>query len=592
MPIVSQDIPETISISSSTLRKFTGAKVDAYTRYVAYVLFRDLNISVNGQRNINNVLSNLPVYQSVAEDDRLSFGWGLGNVIRDKAIHEGSYDHVAMMIAIGESFRESYGAKILKYMAQAAAGREDVTPHFSQWVAALHAVNGVFASTDFGLLVEEYLRMDPYPIRNVTNVEALIPPESVAKALQALMRVTAGHAKSVTLTGSAVISWFGAIAEWLCDLRIAVFQDTGVQLHVTHRDQDAQLTLVYTAEPGIHASAEPFKPSQVSLAKLTLVDRTYSAAVHATPFGGRVAWQSLLPRVFGKSFHYLDHEESKAFGLMIGAGARMFEGLALGEDGQDHGVLVSTKNRSNTASYGAGLVETITNWLPELRRFQGRMERPLKQTYQDAAASYVEQLSKIRKACRCGICTSREELEEGQDGVPPPHGYCLAVLVESIIALGLCLSRMTVSARLYPTRAGIQGFYASQVSKRLEARGLHWSEHFKIVYGNEWNAPDARRLTNSVQIFAGSRPYKDVPENLVAVAHEGTCAYFVALEKSPKADQGVDQQVKLIRVVSGVINVHEKVFDRACLGAVQNEAPDDPWERIEYEHLPEPLFCK
>jgi hypothetical protein len=218
------------------------------------------------------------------------------------------------------------------------------------------------------------------------------------------------------------------------------------------------------------------------------------------------------------------------------------------------------------------------------------MERPLKMSHEDASASYVEHLTTIRKACHCGICTAKDELHEGQDGVPPSHGYCLAVLVETIIALGLSLSRMTVASRLYPTRSGIQSFYLGQVSKRLEARGKYWKEHFRIVYGNEWNAPDARRLLNSVQIFTGSKPTKDVPANLVAVAHEGICAYFVALENGYKSDKG--QQVKLIRVVSGSINVGENLFDRACIGVVADIDPHEPWEELDYAHLPASIFCK
>ena len=35
----------------------------------------------------------------------------------------------------------------------------------------------------------------------------------------------------------------------------------------------------------------------------------------------------------------------------------------------------------------------------------------------------------------------------------------------------------------------------------MEARGLHWTVHFKLVYGNVWNAPDAVRLATSVQGF-------------------------------------------------------------------------------------------
>lgn len=102
MPIVGADTPENISIPSATLRKLSGSRVDPYTRYVAYRIFRDLNISIPGQRNINSALSNLPVHLSVAPDEKLSFGWGLSNVIRDKGVHEGSYEHLAMMIALSE----------------------------------------------------------------------------------------------------------------------------------------------------------------------------------------------------------------------------------------------------------------------------------------------------------------------------------------------------------------------------------------------------------------------------------------------------------------------------------------------------------
>lgn len=594
MPIVTKDTPQTISIPAATLRKFSGSRVDPYTRYVAYTLFKDLNISVQGQRNINGALSNLPVHLSVAPDEKLSFGWGLSNVIRDKGVHEGSYEHLAMMIALGESFHEPYGAKVLHALATAAAGPHDVTPHFAQWKAALHGCNGIFASADFGLMVEDYISLDPYPVvyprPSVKSVDTVFSPSLVAGGLQALMCVTRGEQKQVTFTGSAIISWFGAIGEWLCDLRIAVYQTDGKQLRTTHPDQDAQLVLVFVREASLKFSFEPWQQDGVDLAELALMDRTYSSTTHTTRFGGRLAWQSLLPRVFGKSFHYLDHDLSKAFGTMIGSAAKMFQGLAFGEGHEEHGHLVSVQNKSNTASYGAGLIETITNWLPELRRLQGRMERQLKLSHDDAAKAYVDSLNAIRKVCHCGICTSKEEVEPENEGVAPSHGHCLSVLGEMVISLGLALSRMAVTARLCPTRSGIHSFYMSQVSKRLEARGLHWTEHFKLVYGNVWNAPNARRLQNSVQIFAGSRPEKDLPENLVALSHEGACAYFMDLEKETRGNR--DDQIRLIRVVPGGINVGEKVFDRACMGPVEDADHDEPWEEISYEHLPEPLFCK
>ncbi len=101
-----KDTPESISMPTATLRKMSGSRVDPYTRYVAYKIFKDLNIPSQGGRNINSALSNLPVHVTVAPNERLSFGWGLSNVIREKAVHEGSYEHLAMMIALGESFHE------------------------------------------------------------------------------------------------------------------------------------------------------------------------------------------------------------------------------------------------------------------------------------------------------------------------------------------------------------------------------------------------------------------------------------------------------------------------------------------------------
>jgi hypothetical protein len=581
MPIVGSDTPENISIPSETLRKLSGSRVDPYTRYVAYRLFRDLNIGVSGSRNINNALSNLPVHVSSAPNDGLSFGWGLSNVIRNRTVHEGSYEHLALMIAMGETFHEPYGSHVLMTLANAEAGPEDVTPHFGQWKAALHGCNGIFATTDFGLMIEDYIALDPYPVALPIGVaiEKIFPPALIADALRALMAVTRGEQKHVTLTGSAIISWFGAIADWLCNLRVAVYDKDGKELRATPPGGEPQVNLVFVAEPGVKASfASPLQQqNDLELEGLSILDQTYSSVLHAKRFGGRVEWQSLLPRVFGKSFHFLDHDHSKAFGTMIGGAARMFEGLAHGHGHEEHGQLVSVQNQSNTASYGAGLIQTITNWLPELRRFQGRMERTLKLSHEDAAATYVENLSKIRAACHCGVCTAKEEVDKDKEGRPPSHGYCLAVLVETIISLGLALSTMMVEPRFFPTRAGIYSFYESQVYRRMEARGSHWSVHFKLVYGNVWNAPDPVRLATSVQIFAGSRPEKDVPDNLVALSHEGCCAYFKDLERTSK---WADNQVKLIRVVPGGINVREKVFDRAAMGSMVNEDPEDPWEQV------------
>ena len=97
----------------------------------------------------------------------------------------------------------------------------------------------------------------------------------------------------------------------------------------------------------------------------------------------------------------------------------------------------------------------------------------------------------------------------------------------------------------------------------------------------------------------------------MALSHEGICAYFMGLEKKTgmgrrsvvdgmdglnlkqvlKGEMGTGADtggVKLIRIVSGGINVRYKVFERATLGEVKKEGDEGPWERVVVDHLDEP----
>ena len=608
-------------LNTTILAQFCGARTEPFTGHVSYVLCKDFKVSIKGQRNMNNGLNNLPIYRT--PDERLTFGWAEQNLIRTQLVHQGAYEHLAIMIALSETFHESYSARVMWEMAQVAAGYQDITPHFRQWRNVIHSLNGAFSTTDFGVVVEDYIRLDPYNV--ITGLDAStaqipVHAKTLGEALLELGKVSNGKEKQITITGSAILGWLAAVADWLYDLRIAIFSNTGEHLHSTDPGKETQVLFVFEPTPGCRVSNKPWSTDSTqasqttkSASELTL----YSTSIHNTPMTGRVVWQSLLPRIFGRSFYYLDHEDSRPFATMLGAAARLFQALATDEDPEDERStnLVSTSTKSNTSSYGPGLIQTLTNWMPELRRFQGKMERQLKLQRPEAAQAYRESLNALRKVCDCGICKPLPMNPEPANPDPdltlpnidklsidpdikipepaPKNGYCLPTLVETIIALGLALSRTVVSSALYPSRAGIQSLYHSQSLRRLASRGLHWTQHFTLIYGNEWNAPDHRRLINTIQIFSGSKPKKYLPENLMAVAHEGITAYFTDLEKiNLGRKRGVEPGVRLIRIVSGGINVRYKVFQRLCVGEVRGEDWDDPWERVQVEHVEEVLCCK
>lgn len=303
-----------------------------------------------------------------------------------------------------------------------------------------------------------------------------------------------------------------------------------------------------------------------------------------------MVWNSLLLRVFGQSFYHLNHEESNTLGAAISAAERGFEGLAEDKDSRN---FVSAQSQLSSTSFGHSLVQILTEWLPELRRLQGLIERQLKISFEEARNVYFQQIHKLQMVCGCSICAPKDKDTLPSNFVRPRHGYCLTVLVEVIIALGLTLSKVTVAAQTYPTRPGIQNFHANQVSKRTEARNLEANDirELEIVYGNSWKDTDASRLQVCAGIFSGSMPVKDVPGNLVALAHEGICVYLAKLERSEGPAR--TESNGLIRVVSGAICVRQKVFTRACLGPVADaDEFENVWEEVRCAHLSQPLYCK
>jgi hypothetical protein len=343
---------------------------------------------------------------------------------------------------------------------------------------------------------------------------------------------------------------------------------------------------VYHEKPGLDAQIESWNQDSVQAKQVATRSSPDAESIRHGQLGGRVVWNLLLSRVFGPSFHHLDREENKTIGAAIGSAARVFQGLA--EDNSS-----GHTGASNPATYSAGLIRTLPNWLPELRRAQARMERQLKLSFEEARKVYLEQIQILQGICRCSICTEGDVTTSASNIQRPPDGYCLPTLVETVIALALTLSNTAVISKLYPKRPGLQSFCSKQVTRRVEAKKIDASDirHLKTVYDNVWNTPDATRLQNCAEIFSGSRPTTELPENVVALAHEGICVYLIKPEKSERSTRAENDGQ--IRVISGGICVRQKVFRRACLGPVADaDELENVWEQVSCAHLSQPLYCK
>jgi hypothetical protein len=566
----------TSNIDGRTLSQCAGAEIEIYAQWVVMVVSYQLKQSIQGQRRINAALSNLPVGR--LPDEKVQLGWTLEHALRNQGVHEGGYEHLALEVLVTETFPEMYAARVLHEMAVAYAGPEDITPHFDQLLNQVHSSNGLFINTEFASLVEDYIRLDPFnrALKGGSKKSRAPSPKAFSEILSILAKVTNGQEKQMTVIGGPVVAWFAAAGEWLYDLRVAIYTAGGERLHSNHGDQSSQLLLIYNSYPGIIAQAGSWALDSEQ-AKETAKGSPHAdtASLVSTQFGGRLVYNNILVRVFGSSFRHLDKEESKTFATAIGSCARILTRIAEQE--------VSAGAKRSTATYGQGLLDTINNWLPELRHLQGRMERQLKLSGEDAGKLYSEQIQNLKSMCGCDICSPTDK---GEDKKPGLEGYCLPSLAETVIALGLLLSCIVVASAIYPARSGIQAFYLAQAEKRRKATLQATSGHelFQLLY---YDVPDTRRLQMVAQIFSGSEPTKDLRRNLVALSHEGICVYLIGKMEQDGSEDG------LISVSSGGICVRQKVYTRACLGVVEVEDEvGDVWEEVKCSHLEKGLWCK
>lgn len=362
----------------------------------------------------------------------------------------------------------------------------------------------------------------------------------------------------------------------------------GHELYSTHFNSKAKLKLVFVDDVSEWASSTDAQRQHAFSVKSRTDKIPHS--VPTVPFTGRVVWEALLPRVFENCFHRIAHQESKILVKSIGGVARLFQLLA--EDPETTADVVSPANRENKAGYGVGLIQTLCNFFPELRHLQGRLER-LQNTSQEEASEKCEEGAKgLIAQCNCTICY--HPLYNDRNPEKFPQSFCLLALMETIVNLGLALSRTTVVTKLYPSRAGILCIYQRQCEKLLLAQ-KNWREHnaipydrMKVLFLNDWNANDSQRLQNAAAIFSGSWPVNDLADNLVALSHEGICAYLVnTLRSNKKNDAG------LIRVQAGTISFKRKSYVRASLGPPLGIAQDDyTWEPGQPKHLSQQLFFK
>ena len=560
----------------------------AHTRYKA---------STNGERTFFYCLTDPPVSHS--NDPSLQFGWEDESIWRNIGLHQFEYGHLLLGAAISESLPESYAGAVLDYLAQEYETSERVKPSRAQWIHFATATKGLLTPSEFALIMDDRMRLDPYRVtsgHSTSCTNSLIPPETFAKAFDALGKLSLAGTGELTLAGGNFLGWFAAMAELFLDLNVEISSRDGQVLYTAKRDSKAFLKLVFTDNvESIKTSVQDLTESIAALTVVCEPDQEENMITRG-PLAGRVGWDSFFPQNFENAFHLLAHQESKIFVQSIGGAARLFELLA--SDPNTPSSMISEWNRHNQAALGSGLIQTICNWFPELRHLQGRLDRIQRlKTQEEISEKCNIGAQGLIRMCGCTICYVGHYVPETKDSGTLPQSFCLLALMETILNLALAMSRITVARHVYPSRAGVLCIYQRQVSKLLEVKRMRPDEaqgDFGRVYtlfSRDWNANYSTRLQIAVAMFSGSWPAVDIHDNLMAIAHEGICAHVMDIQYGDK--RAPRQDSEFIRINPGHISWKQKAYSRLSRGRPQDLPQSDyTWERAHCEHLSEDLYLK
>ena len=130
----------------------------------------------------------------------LWFGFGAQHPIRQLAQTTHGSSCIALCASLLRVLSDTEAAAlIMAELANLYNAPEELTPSLQQWQALLDSSSGALMASPFGCVVDHFMRLSGDCTKRSRR---FADPESLAKALQAIARLSTGSLISITLVGS------------------------------------------------------------------------------------------------------------------------------------------------------------------------------------------------------------------------------------------------------------------------------------------------------------------------------------------------------------------------------------------------------
>jgi hypothetical protein len=388
------------------------------------------------------------------------------------------------MLAITAALADVHPAEVVSTILHELFIQQNIpreaTPPLQSWCRIVKACDGVLATSTFGTRAEQFMRLHPTETLLCPNEysgefndfwRSRSAPKDIARALIEFGKIARGETESITIIGGGDTGCLAAIAVWMFDFTIAIYDD---DKNLLIHDKDGELVypypqpgsavqahFIYTSRTRLDSSKDQRQHVEASKRVVRVQDVSEilfaNDSIHAMQAYGRLGWECCLSWAFGSSFQKLKNRGT-SFGNLLGCACRIFQAVARAEPE------INTKTCKYWIYYmdtGAlGFAHNMVSRFPELEDFQSAMMEGAGWNYLKARNYYHSEIESIAEKCRCLHCKSSksQELPEG--------GFCLVSLSETILKASLVLSNVTIEPGLNPRRVGLSCLYDRQFQDR------------------------------------------------------------------------------------------------------------------------------
>jgi hypothetical protein len=568
---------ETLSFSFQVLQRLSAEGVDPYTFAIGNVVGNNFRLSATGRKNIESAINSLKSFSAFGEV--LRFGFGIETLPRALAKTEQGMVCLALCAALAEFYNEDVAAATLFQLIELSRLPQDMTPSMLEWRSLIKAFQGVFAATEFPLIVQQFIILltdQPSPMMRHKNVPGLLGtvgiPKDIAKALWAVSQISRGELASIKVIGYTDGAWLAALSVWLLSLHTTITNADGELVYSNAPAGHEQLQIIFdTGSKTSHAldSVATYRRSTGSELILPFSSPKNTQVNYTT--GGRLKWEACLSSTFVEAFEKLSRLTTTV-GTIIGSAARIFTEYK-------NGILPGHHTKfsyHSDASYGQGFLLNIARWFPEIIFAQASMRKAVSVNVIEAKSQYEIKMSALQSICTCIDCKETEHDVETDDN-EVPMGYCLLVLMETIIILGQVLSCVEIAKDIFPARAGFEAAYLRQYDFRLFSSRNKSDELGILMYlfRTDHASPEGL-LLGALELFTGRiLPPGNFPISARALA--GVCVYMDCLcQLSDEIGT-----IPVVHVVPGKIEHRQKpyyqIVDRQISSNILYQIPPTAW---------------